>query len=254
MLNRTLLLKELRELRWALILGLVLLTGMALVVTFTYQMIQQYLPLAIDMLGEQVAREMELMMSSFDIYVWSQWNPKNLLQIGTLLAIILGSASLAGEVGRGSIDFLISRPLSRRTILIHKMLAGGIILSLAIWSTTLLLLLISVLQGLENWTWILGATAVSNMGLLVVYALAVLLSVRSSDSVKAGALTGAILLVYSGLGLLESFHRLSIFWHMKAFNWILNDGPFPWLTLAVFALLVIILGFLAAKSLEAREL
>ena len=74
---------------------------------------------------------------------------------------------------------------------------------------------------------LLAATALTNVGLLAVYALGLVFSALGSDPVKAGVLAAAVLLVWSAAGLHAGTAFLSPFWHMKGAGLFAGEGSFP---------------------------
>jgi ABC-2 type transport system permease protein len=59
-------------------------------------------------------------------------------------AITQGSSTIAGEEERGTLDLLLSNPIGRRTVLIHKfasMVVASLLLALALWLGTILAVL-----------------------------------------------------------------------------------------------------------------
>lgn len=255
MFSPSLVKKELREQRWLLITGVLLMTVIGVASAATYYLLETFKPLVEAFLEGPLLEELRFIMSDYTTYLWSQWNPKNLLQIGTILAILAAAPAVAGEWNRGSLEFLLSRPLRRRTILFSKAISGIVVISITIWLSTLLMLLTAALTGPEPVAWgkLLGATALTNAGLLLVYCLALLCSVFFNDSIKAGATAAGILFVYSSLGLFTPTRMLSFFYHMRGWQWFTGQSPYPWLELVVLVAMAAAVFCLAAVIFEKRE-
>lgn len=253
MYNLAMLRKELREHRWALIVGTILLTAMGIVSVWSFKMISMFGDIS-KYLGPELAKEFDLMLGDFTYYVWSQWQPKNLLQIGTILALILAASPLAGEVNRGSIRYLTSLPISRSRILVSKTMAGMLILSVSIWISTLITTFTAyLLEPSLLWGKLLLATVLINLGLLGVYSVGLVFSALSNDSVKAGALAAAFLFVWSATGLHPSTRMISPFWHMKGVFWFLDTQSFPWVSVLVLVALICAAMFAANRIFSKKE-
>lgn len=247
----SLFIKELRELRWVMVVGILLLALIAVAVL----LLEGLQDMLLDFLQGEIRAEMEFIMSDFTLYVWSQWHPKNLLQIGTIVAILAGAPAIAGELGRGSLEFLASRPLRRGTIVVTKAAAGALAVSIVCWLSTLALLAAAQVLGpaAVNWGKLLAATALTNAGLLLVYSLALACSVHFRDAVKAGATAAGALFVYSALGLFKPTRFLSFFYHMRGIDWFVHGASYPWLPLVVLIVAAIAFVGLSIKLFENRE-
>lgn len=254
MLSLPIVKKELREHRWVLLVGTVVLAAMGIFTAWSHEMLQSYEGMLREFFSPNMMDQFEPMLSNYSYYLWSQWHPKNLLQVGTILALVLAAPAIAGEVNRGSIKYLTSLPLSRRTILLSKVLAGIISLTVIIWTGTLILLLAGSVFGPSlEWGKILAATFLTNFGLIAVYAVGLSFSAWGSDAVKTGAIAAAALFVWSATGLHSVTSILSPFWHMKGIPWFLGLENYPWLSLSLLALLTLAALFLADRLFSKRH-
>jgi len=250
-----LLLKELRELRWVLIVGTVVLSAMGIFAAWSFRLIPHYEGIILQYLGPEIANQIAAMTANYSYYLWSQWHPKNLLQVGTIIALILAAPAIAGEIHRGSIEYLTSLPISRSKILIVKALAGILTLTAIIWVSTLIMLAFgSVLQSPILWGKLLAATALTNFGLMAVYSIGLVFSAMGSDAVKSGALAAALLLVWSASGLHRFTWIISPFWHMKGIGWFLETESFPWLSVGFLLVLSAVSIFVANRIFTQRQL
>ncbi len=99
--------KELLDARWKLICFALL----ALLVA------------SVNVAAYQFAKNQNLLpgpLASFNAFVWAQWFQVNAPLMLALGAVILGSGLIAGEVSKGTIFFLLSKPVSRERILLTK--------------------------------------------------------------------------------------------------------------------------------------
>lgn len=254
MLKPSLLLKELREQRWTLAIGTIILAAMGIFAAWGFRWLAMYENILTEFLQPEIAKQFEPMLEDFTFYLWSQWHPKNLLQIGTILAIMLAAPAIAGEVNRGSVKYLTSLPLSRGCILLHKAVAGILSLSATIWAGTLIMLAAgSMMEPGVDWGSMLLATCLSNAGLVAVYAFGLVLSALGSDAIKSGAGAAGLLLLWSGAGLHSRTAMLSPFWHMKGIEWFTGQGPFPWSSVLILLIIAIFAFFLARSIFITRQ-
>lgn len=254
MLKPSLLAKELREQRWTMIIGVMVLAGMGIFSAWSFRWFTMFENMLTEFLQPELVEQFEPMLEDYTFYLWTQWNPKNLLQIGAILAIVLAAPAIAGEINRGSIKYLTSLPLSRGCILLHKAVAGILSLSAIIWGGTLIMLAAgSLLESGVDWGAMLLATFLSNVGLVAVYAFGLILSALSGDSIRAGAGAAGLLLLWLGAGLHSRTAMLSPFWHMKGIEWFTGQGPFPWPSLLILLVIAIVALFLAGRIFVTRQ-
>jgi ABC-2 type transport system permease protein len=69
-------------------------------------------------------------------YVNAQHYFKGCNTVGTLAAVVFAMGAVAGEAHRGTLELLLSRPLSRRRILLERWIAGGLAVVLPVFATS----------------------------------------------------------------------------------------------------------------------
>lgn len=73
--------------------------------------------------------------NNFDVYVWEHWFATNGPFFMTIFAAILGGGLIANEVSKGTIFFLLSKPVSRDRILLTKYgVSAGLLLAVSLLS------------------------------------------------------------------------------------------------------------------------
>ncbi len=241
-MNKALILKELREARWKLVVGTGLLAAMAIGLALVYETIRDFIFMVPQ---DQLERYGNLfppnVFTSYSVYIWSQWNAKNLTQIGTILAILTGMSLIAGEFHGQTAGFLLTRPVSRRVVFFSKAAAGAIILVTAVTVSTLTLILTASFtpHSVEAGR-LLVAAGITLLGILVIFAVTMLFSTLIEDPVKAGGAAVLVVVLISALGLLAQTRKLSLFTHMNAARYFLG-GVFPAVPVVLMALSVIVL-------------
>lgn len=135
------------ETRWRFVIGLVLLALSAAAAVFAYPRVMQLMPLvpAIDVGGEigRRIREAADLSRTYDGYVWSQWLRKNMTQMITLFAVLLGTGGLLSQASGGGALFTLSLPASRGRLLGVRAATGLVELLLLAMVPPLLLPLLS---------------------------------------------------------------------------------------------------------------
>ncbi len=215
MLSRALFWKEMRDARWIIVVGLVIavLTGVSLPLLFDYLAgLMSGVPLP-----EWVRGTAEAQTANYRLYIWSNWYGKNLSQYVLVLAVIIGATALAGERGRGSLEFTLTRPLSRGAVFATKVAAGAAALAIIVVVSTVATLVSTLVAGraVDPW-WFLGGLAAFLAGSLTLHALALVFSARMVDAVKAGVAAIVVALVLTVPGYFPATTKYSLFYHMAS--------------------------------------
>jgi ABC-2 type transport system permease protein len=114
--------KELLEARWKLISFVLLALLVAGVNVASYQFVKGPMP-GVSTGGSvppSIQNLLQERLASFNAFAWGGWFQLNGPFILALGAAILGCGLIAGEVSKGTIFFLLSKPVSRERILLTK--------------------------------------------------------------------------------------------------------------------------------------
>lgn len=122
--------KELMEARWKAIIGSVVAVVGAAVLAGTYTLLNTLLTTSTvaQQIPAQFQGQVQQILGSYESYVWSQWFSKNGPEILAILAVVLGASLVAGEVNKGTIFLLLSKPVSRDRVLLTKYGVSALIL------------------------------------------------------------------------------------------------------------------------------
>jgi len=192
-------------------------------------------------------------MENHNYYLWSQWNAKNLYQVGTILAILLGMNVFAGEVSRGTAGFLMTRPITRAEVFITKASAGAVMLFLIVFLSTLALILSAVIEfGTVDVGRLVVATIITIVGLLVIYSFSLLISVLIDEPVKAGAVSALGVFLSAVPGWFPKTTNFSLFTHITATEYF-TDGNLPVVELLVMVLLITIFLYVSLYKFSEKE-
>ena len=231
MVIKNLISKEMRHLRWFMIIGLILNAGLAVltVTTFHYfgQITRELPGELLEVLVEyEIARELLLIFGDYSLYIWSQWNAKNLFQLASLSAIIIASLQFAGEINKNTMGFYLTRPVTRKDGYLGKTIAGLILLLLVFGGGTIFFLIASLFMGYEaEWGRLLAALLISLVWIAVFYLLACIISTLNKEPVFAGVMTAVSGLILSLPGLFEVSRPFSVFYQMRAVDYFVAGQP-----------------------------
>ena len=250
--------KELLQMRWILVVGLIFGLAMAVIIVVTFHYMEQVVaeipPDLMELLARhEVTRELLFIFGDYSDYVWSQWNAKNLYQAGALLSIIMAASQFSGEVSRRTIGFYLSRPVTRREGFIAKVAAGMIMLLLIFGGTMILIWAVSAIIGLSaEWGRLWGAFLISLVWLSAYYLVGCIVSILNREPVAAGVITGVAGIVLSLPGLSIVTREFSLFYQMRAVDFFIYQQP-VWSSLIYGILVSGVLLFTGMKIFIERD-
>lgn len=216
---RALLCKELKNRRWYFAGGLAVLSAIAFIVPTSYLRMFPY-----------------LQNIDFSTFVWGSWWGQGLWQLGFIYALLLGIGGLDPE-GRGDVlEFLLSRNVTRCSVLAAKMTADIAILWLVGAVSTLSLTVAAHSSGIgftPSYS-LITATAFSGIALLVPYNMA-FLAVMVTHNKLLGFFLGISWVFIDIAVLVRLGEGFSLLHYMTTREYYLAGG-FPWaVALAVLA-------------------
>ncbi len=182
--------KELIEARWKTIIGGVVAVVAAAALASTYQLIKNLLAGqvtgdAAQQIPAQLQGTIQQLTGSYDGYIWSQWFSKNGPEILAILAAVLGASLIASEVSKGTIFFLLSKPVSRDRVLLTKYLVSALILlGVLLLSSVAILIAAAIVGHPQQVGGVLISTILLWLGMLFVLGLALLFSVLFHDVLR----------------------------------------------------------------------
>ncbi len=195
--------KELIDARWKAIIGAALSTVTILLGAFTFELVRSALNSSqINSASSILGSDFLARLSNYGAYVWSQtYSPSgNSGLFLMIVAALIGASFIAGEVSKGTIFLLLSRPMSRDRILLTKYLVGAVVLLAMNVIAGIVLLLGSAISGhLQNVN-VSGVTLSALLfwlGTLFVLGVSTLFSVIFNDVLRPLALTVVVVLLLS---------------------------------------------------------
>jgi ABC-type transport system involved in multi-copper enzyme maturation permease subunit len=175
--------KEFIEARWKAIICCLLALALVVVSTATYDLFKSILSGNSSQMPLFLQQQVQQFTSSYSLYVWGNWFAKNGPEIMAVLAIVLGSALIAAEVNKGTIFYLLGKPISRERVLLTKYAVSALILFAVTVLSSVVLLVTSALVGYSQ---PLGGVVISTLllwlGVLFPLGLALMFSVLFKDA------------------------------------------------------------------------
>lgn len=127
----------------------------------------------------------ELLANSFNTFVWSHWFATNGPFILVIFAAILGGGLIANEVSKGTIFFLLSKPVSRERILLTKYgVSSGLLLAVSVMGSIVIAIAGIILGHPQDLLPLLVATGLLWLAVLFPLGLSLFFSIVLSDSIR----------------------------------------------------------------------
>lgn len=253
-LNRAIFYKELREDRWKIVTFAAVLLISAAVNVFFFNYLQGLFKTAGGTIPDMFKSQIDAMMSAYSSYVWSNWFGKSFYQMSTLFLLLLGMSTVASEVSRGTVGYLLTKPVSRGATLFSKWLAQVVIFVVIGVVGTLLLYPMSLTIGQNYDVGLhLAALPLALSAGLVVLTLSVVASVVLDDPVKAGGASAVALLAISVLSFFKATQHWSLFYYFSAAPVALSGGDPQWLYVLLMLTITAVLYVAGARLLEEKD-
>jgi ABC-2 type transport system permease protein len=187
--------KEVVEARWKLLAGGGLSVLFAIVVVATFELTRTMMgnPNLTNLPG--VTPGGIAILSNFDTYIWSQWFARDGQLVLLIVAAMLGAGYVAGEVSKGTIYLLLSRPISRERALFTKYLSGAAaLLVIAAIGTVAMYIATAVAGHPQNVAGMIISTLLMWLSAMFALGLATLFSTLFADVLRPLAVTLVILI------------------------------------------------------------
>ncbi len=197
--------KELVEARGKLIIAGVLTLAFTLLIAFSYDLLRDALGPAITTLPDVLRSQVEAVMGAYNNYVFFQWFGKNGQMVLGGLAAFLGGGLIAGEVSKGTIFFLLSKPVSRAQVFVTKYgVAAALQLGICLLSGLCLLVAGAIAGHSIDVMGLLVSVVLIWLGTLGVLGVAALFSVVFDDLLKSVGLALLVAIVVGIPGLVST--------------------------------------------------
>ncbi len=242
--------------RWRFLIGLGLLVCSAGSIVMTYPTVMRLMPLvpSVDVGGElgRRIREAADLSREYRGYVWSQGIRQNLVQLGTLFAVLLGTGGMLSA--RHGALFTLSLPVSRQRLIAVRAATGlGELLTITVAS----LLVIPLLSPAVGESYSLGNVVVHGLCFFAAsaafFSLALLLSTVFDDLWRPLGLSLAIAVALAGLDMFLRDFSSSFVYGLMSGETYFRTGALPWAGLFTSAAASIAMLYGASLNLSQRD-
>ncbi|HLW02218.1 MAG TPA: ABC transporter permease subunit [Ktedonobacterales bacterium] len=180
-------LKELIEARWKAIIGVAVCVVIVVALAGTFDLLKNLLSSSgsVKQLPSSLQGQTQQLFGNYAVYVWSQWFSKNGAEVVAVLAAVLGCSLIGTEANKGTIYFLLSKPVSRvRVLLVKYAVSAALLLAIIVAASAALLVTAAIVGHPQN----VGGLAISTLllwlGTLFVLGLALLFSILFKDILR----------------------------------------------------------------------
>lgn len=192
-------------------------------------------------------------LKDYTYYIWSQWFGKNLMQSGSIVAIIFGAGLIASEVSRKTIYFLLAKPIPRSRIYSIKYWLNLLCLETILLLSSLALYATVIYTGkgypaalfFQNHLLITAGTA-------LLFSVAMYFSNLFDRTMTSFLVTGFISMLLSVPGYFAPIQKLSVFYYIQG-EQIIKGSGFPYLAFALIIFAAGIFYILGQRKFVTRD-
>ncbi|MHB9094898.1 MAG: ABC transporter permease [Eubacteriales bacterium] len=193
-------------------------------------------------------------LKDFRYWMWSQWFGKNLVQIGSIIAIVFGAGIISSEVSDKTIQFLLSKPVRRQEVFTIKYVVSLIYLALAVAVSSIAAYVAALSTGHHFPTGeFLQYIFVAIAGLGVVFSIAVYLSTVFDRTLKSVVGSMLIAVALSAPGYIPALAKYSLYLQMSGYT-IFSGAGFPVIPVILLVVISVGLHILGRKRFSRRDI
>lgn len=174
---------------------------------------------------------------------------------GLAAAAIIGSGLIAREPDLGTAEFLLSRPVSRRRILLARWAVGSLLVAVPVVLSSLGGVLLSPLVG-ETLPLlpVLGASLYLALFLWMLFTFTVWMSAGFDHQMRAGTILIGFMLLQFAFYIMKVLNRYSLFYPVDPDHVMpIAQGIYPWTWIGVFLAVTGLFLVLAVRRFERRD-
>ncbi|MBI2861514.1 MAG: ABC transporter permease subunit [Chloroflexi bacterium] len=238
--------EQLRTYKLLIVAVVFLLLGM------TTPLMTKYLPELIKLAGEEIKVEFPTPTAVMALKEYAD----NIVQIGLLVAVLIGMGSIARERERGTAAMILSKPVSRGAFVVAKLLAGSVTLTLSLAAGALAGYFYTlVLFGAASTQAFIGLNVLLALFLMMCFSVTLFFSSLLKSSVAAGGLALAFLV---GQSLIASIPRIGEYFPGQTISWgvrmVSGAEGNSWPAVAVTTGVILLAALLSWLTVNRQEL
>ncbi|HEX9793025.1 MAG TPA: ABC transporter permease subunit [Planctomycetota bacterium] len=174
---------------------------------------------------------------------------------GLAAAALIGSGMVAREADQNTAEFLLSRPVSRRRVLLVRWAVGVVMLAVPVFLSSIAGWAVSVaIDEKVSFVATMICAAYLSLFLMTLFSFTAWMSAGATHQLRPGVTLVGITLLMFALYLVKVANKLSIF--MMVDHEVLvpiRDGIYPWGRAAIFVIASGVLLYGALRRFEARD-
>lgn len=256
------LLKEWLESRWRFFTGLIVFSFFSLLNVALYPWLKTLITPEFISMMESILKQMpfvspEQIQGAFNlnwnVYLYSSWISKTLYQGMAIYLLFMAAPLLSSEESRGTLEFLIAKPISSFRIITAKYSVNLIeTIIVALFSTLILYPASLYMNEVFEFTLFFRGLIQSIAGIAFLFSVAFCISSLCKDHVKAIASSALAYIALSLPSYLPKYNHLSIFRFMQGIN-ILSKESISWGTVSLLLAASLILMLIANYIFQKKE-
>ncbi|MEE2907161.1 MAG: ABC transporter permease subunit [Planctomycetota bacterium] len=174
---------------------------------------------------------------------------------GLAAAAFLTSGVVARDADQKTAEFLLSRPISRRRVLLTRWVAAASLVIIPVYVTSITAIWISpAVDETLRWSDVLLSSTYMSLFLLMLVTFTAMISAMSNHQLKAGIILIGVILLNFAFYLIQEIDAISLFKTIDV--WVFMDiqaGNLPWITAGCFAGATIIMLLIALGVYSRRD-
>ncbi|MCH2135203.1 MAG: ABC transporter permease [Phycisphaerales bacterium] len=247
----------LREIWWIMVGYLIILEGAMIAAILYWPQFRDNIPAIAKLVPFQALQDLlaQVEHAGYWPYFAIQHWFKGCSLFGVAAIAFMGSGLIAREADQRTAEFLLSRPVSRRRILLTRFAVLGLAVVAPVYITSITAIWISpAVDEYIGWGETLIASSWMSLFLLMLCGLCTLLSALSTNQFRAGALLVGFILVNFAVYLVQSLDRFSLFKTIDVWAFMeIHLGKTPWFMMGLFATITLV-QFAAADLVFRRRM
>jgi len=226
--------KEWLESRWRFFIGLIVFSFFSLLNVVLYPWLKTLITPEFISMMELILKQMpfvspEQIQGAFNlnwnVYLYSSWVSKTLYQGMAIYLLFMAAPLLSSEESRGTLEFLIAKPISSFRIITAKYSVSLIeTIIVALFSTLILYPASLYMNEVFDFSLFLSGLIQSIAGIAFLFSVAFCISSLCKDQVKAIAFSALAYITLSLPSYLPEYRHLSIFRFMQGINILKGEG------------------------------
>lgn len=243
---------------WWIVLGYVVILEAALVAAILYwPKFRDNMPAIAKLVPfDSLQRLMESVeIAGYWPYLAVQQWFKGCSLFGLAAAAFLTSGVVARDADQKTAEFLLSRPISRRRVLLTRWLAASCLVIIPVYATSITAIWISpAVDETLRWRDVLLSSTFMSLFLLMLVTFTAMISAMSSHQLKAGIILIGFILLNFAFYLIQEIDEISLFKTIDV--WVFMDiraGNLPWITAGCFAGSTLIMLLIALGVYSRRD-